>query len=611
MEQAYLYIKRLLIFTICILVYHFTPDIIPLYVLIPILVLAFSLLHSRIAKEKPPHLFDYSRTESFFKKGGLRDLLRIFVTLFGIIYDIIIWALWSVYLVFLLFTDLLDLIRILSFRIIEGILWLLKQYLPFILLLFRLIRHYLARWPWWLYQIAYYNIRYAFNRNSLKIALVGTLIASIEIVSIVYLDLVVVKIPGIIFLGIIISLLPLSWSFGEIAAIRIHKLENESYAEVRKKFQNGAETVRGILFYITLFIVFVLIQTGLNLLGWIPGSGIHIAGFVFNINTLLSLFMIFIALLILMGVVILPSYRLSTSFVETKLSDSVRLLRTIFQRLLQYLFIWIPAGFFSALVIALPLTVVALAGLASYQVKNFSVDLQINHLKTRQAVSDQPLEAYKISRRIDNLEYLKIFPRNLFQELQNREILLNELTLAEEDLRSEREEFLRMIENAQQAIEEQKLEIEKMRSVGSPDTLITQKIIHLRDLQKDLRLSEHEKETDLAKLAADIDLLRKRNRQIPFMLFFSGIWIILFGSLVIAFMISYLGHTFQQVFSFQKDDEKTEWTKIVEEIRSDDPRQPLLGGTLFFFTAGVIYLFAANYLTISDLVTLVKKLWFF
>lgn len=611
MEQAYSYIKRLLIFAICILVYHFTADKIPLYLLLPVLILAFSLLHSRITKENPPHRFNYPRAESFFHKGGLRDLLRIFVILYGVVYDTVIWAIWGVFLIFLLFTDLLDLLKNLGFWIIKAVLWCLKQYLPFLLFLFRLIRHYLVRWPWWLYQIAYYNIRYAFNRNSLKIALTGSFIATVIMVSIIYLNLVVTKIPGIMLLGGILSLLPLSWSFGEIAAIRIHKLENESYAEVRKRFQNGTETVRGILFYITLFIIFLLLQAGLNLLGWIPGSGVHIAGFVFNINTLLSLFMIFIALLILMGVLILPSYRLTTSFVETRLRDSMKLLRTIFQKLLQYLFIWIPAGFFSAIIIALPLMVVLLAGFASYQVKNFSVDLRINHLKTQQAASNKPLEAYNIGRSIDNLEYLRKFPRNLIQELENREILQNELILAEEDLRSEREELLRMTENSQRAIEKLKLEITNLRSASQPDTLITQKLIHLRDLQKELRLSENEQETNLAKLSADIDLLRKRNRQIPYLLFFSGIWIMLFGSLVLAFMVSYLGHTFEQVFSFQQDKKVTEWSNIVEEIHKEDPKQPLLSGTLFFLTGGIIFLFAANYLKISDLLALLKKLWIF
>ena len=95
MEQAYKYIKRLLAFIFCVFLFFLSAQYLTFFITIPILLLTFSVLHSRITSEKPPHLFAFYRTDNFFKKGGLRDLIRIFVTLFGFVYDVIIWTIWG------------------------------------------------------------------------------------------------------------------------------------------------------------------------------------------------------------------------------------------------------------------------------------------------------------------------------------------------------------------------------------------------------------------------------------------------------------------------------------------------------------------------------------
>lgn len=228
MDQAYQYIKRLLVFGMCIFLFLITVRFVPFYISIPVLLLAFSLLHSRITGERPPHLFAFYRTDTYFKKGGLRDLIRIFVTLFGFIYDAIIWTVWGIYLVFLLFIDLLDLLKTIFYWIIHAILWFLRQFVPFIVLLYNLFIHYLVRWPWWLYQTAYFNIRYAFNKNLYRVALSGTILAVLIIFVFYYLETILIKIPGITYIGAIISLLPITWSFGEIAAIRVTSLRRRN-----------------------------------------------------------------------------------------------------------------------------------------------------------------------------------------------------------------------------------------------------------------------------------------------------------------------------------------------------------------------------------------------
>jgi hypothetical protein len=608
MEQAYQYIKRLLVFGICIFLYLITARIVPLYVSVPVLLLTFSLLHSRITGEKPPHLFAFYRTDTYFKKGGLRDLIRIFVTLFGFIYDAVIWTFWGIYLVFLLFIDLIDLLKTIFYWIIHALLWFLRQYVPFFVLLYRLFIHYLIHWPWWLYQTAYYNIRYAFNKNSYRVAFSGTILVSLIIFIFYYLETVLIKIPGITYIGMIISLLPLTWSFGEIAAMRVNKLESEKYTAVRLKFQNGIEAVRSILFYITLFVVLLLAQLGLNLLGWISVTGITIAGFVFNINTLISLLLIFISVLIVFGVVIIPSYRLYSSFSEIRLADTVYLLKTTGRKVLQYIAITVPVSFFSLLITVIPFVIVFLAGIITYNIKNFTTDLRIENLKTQQASSDNPVAAYSIGKKIEHLEYLKKFPLDLTQNFLHRETLATELIFAREDFKSDNEEALRQIEEYKKNISQVQTDLKEITDLDPADPAAEDMKSELASLQEHLKSYESTKQTELAKLAADINFLQQRIRQILLMILFGGLWLVIFGSMVAAFIISYLGNVYHQLFIFRNDGTPAEWKNIVSDIRKKDHRQPLLGGTLFFITTILVFLIIKGFVSFDGLIRLMLSL---
>ncbi|MGD2035680.1 MAG: hypothetical protein PVF73_11520, partial [Bacteroidales bacterium] len=195
------YIKRLMAFLVCIVAFFLLIDFLPVFISIPLLSIAFSLLHFRITQEKPPYLFDYSLTGNYVKKGGLRGLLIIPVNLFGFIYDVIVWTLWGIYLVFIFFIDLLYLLKIIFFWLAHALIWILRQYVPFIVFIYKITIYYLIRWPWWIYQLAYNNIRFAFNTNSYRIALPGTLFAGFIIFLFYFLEIMIEDIPGLIFIG--------------------------------------------------------------------------------------------------------------------------------------------------------------------------------------------------------------------------------------------------------------------------------------------------------------------------------------------------------------------------------------------------------------------------
>ncbi|MBN1950552.1 MAG: hypothetical protein JW801_05070 [Bacteroidales bacterium] len=600
MEQAHQYIQRLLAFALCLVAYFLSADLIQAYLSVPVLVLAFSLLNSRITGDKPPHLFAYYRTDEYFKRGGLRDLIRILVTFLGFVYDVGIWTVWGVYLIFLLFTDLIFFLKTIFFWLIHALIWFLRQYVPFLLFLYRIFLHYLVRWPWWLYQTAYNNIRFAFHKNSLRIAFRGSFLALLTVFIFYYLELLVTDIPGITIIGLILSLLPLSWSFGELASLRAKKREDEPFSDVRKNFQNGIETVRSMIFYVTLFVVLLLIQLGLNLTGWIPNSGVPVAGILFNLNTLISLLLFILCLLIVAGVILIPSFRIYNPFNETRMSDSGLLLTFIFRKFLQYLVVSIPNMIFSGLIIIIPVLVVMLAGGFTYKLKNFTADIRIEQLKTAQESSKDKIKVYELGKKIDHLESLKSFPRGVSQELMHREILKTELQYNEEDLKIAKKELLEFNTGTETSLEFLKSEIEQRRMQDSLDTEIPELQLDLRNLQASIKATQSSKETEIARLEADVDFLRMRVHQIPMMFLFGGLWLVLFGSIILSFILSYLGHVYHQVFIFRNDDSPSEWTTQARSIREQDTKQPLLGGTLFFLTLLIIYLLWSEWTILSD-----------
>jgi hypothetical protein len=418
----------------------------------------------------------------------------------------------------------------------------------------------------------------------------------------------VIEIPGISFIGIIIALLPLTWSFGEIANIRVQKLESEPFRNVKSKYQNGIESVRSILFYITLFVVLILAQLGMNLLGWIPQSGIPISGFVFNINTLITLILLFICILIFMGVIIIPSYRLYTPFSELKLSHTVHLLKTIAGKFLQYFIVEVPKFVFSVAVIFIPVLVLLFVSFMTYNLKKSVTDIKINKLKTEQAMTADPGIAYSIGKHVEHLEYLKQFPMFLPQELNLRKTLDTELNLAHEDIKTMQEELLRYSEEYKKRTSELEQEIEDAKKLTYNNKI---EVLNARkdEMMEQFKTYETKKQLEINKLETDIEYLGVRIRQFPLLLFFGGIWLAIFGGMILTFLVAYSGNVYYQVFVFRNDDLPSEWSRVINQIRSKDAKQPLLGATLFIITAFLIYVVLMRTELLVTLINSIKSLF--
>jgi hypothetical protein len=598
MEKANIYIKKILFIGICIITGFFLNIYFSLYYIIPVLLLAFSLADFKITGRKPEYLFNFKRTEEYFKKGGLRDLIRILVSLMAFIYDTLVWIIWGIYLIFELLTEFLFLLRNIFFWIVYGLIWFLKIFVPPFVILFKLIIHYLFKWIWWIYHISFKNIVVSLRKEYYFIAAKG-IILSVFTVFVFYFIGILVEINGLIYIGIILALLPLTWVFGEISLTISKSHQDRDNISALNNYNNGLESVRSILFYITIIVVLFIIQVLLNFLGWIPESGLSLLGVSLNLNTFITLILIFLAIITVFGVVIIPTHRLFNIFKEVSVKDSVSLLQIIFRKGLQYILLLIPSSFFSALLMIIPLIVLFIALRFTLYIKDEVIDARIGALENAKIEASNETEDYIIQKRIDNLRFYKDFPLNIFSEINNRSNIDYKIRNKKEEL-SDEEAELKLIEN-ETAVEIERIDAqinnELLRDPNSTllPELGNQKII----LERNLAEIKSVRVAGMNRLLIDINDLENYKFQLFIAFFFTGVWISIFGGLVLAFVFSYLANTFYEMYLFRNDTAPSYWRQIFMEEKEKDSKQPLLGFTLLIlFILLFYYLFI--YIGISN-----------
>ncbi len=598
MEKAHIYIKKILFIGICIITGYFLNIYFSLYYIVPVLLLAFSLADFKITGRKPQYLFDFKRTEEYFKRGGLRDLIRIVVSMLAFAYDTLVWVIWGIYLIFELLTEFLFLLRDIFFWIIYGIIWFLKLFIPPFVILFKLIIHYLIKWNWWIYQISFRNITASLKKEYYFISAKG-MVLSLFTVFIFYFIGLVVEINGLIYIGVILSLLPVTWIFGEISLTVSKGHQDTNNISALNNYNNGLESVRSILFYITVIIVLFILQVLLNLLGWIPDSGLSLLGITLNLNTFITLILFFLVIITIFGVLIIPTHRLFNIFKEVSVRDSVSFLGIIFRKGIQYMLLLIPSSFFSALLIIIPVIILFAVLRFTLFIKDEVIETRIGALNNAKIEAKNEIEEYIIQKRIDNLRFYKNYPINIFSEINNRSNIDYEIRNKKEELADEEAE-LKLIEN------ETIVEIEKiddqinnqlLRDAASSmvSDLRNQKLI----LEKNLAEIKSEREAGINKHIIDINDLENYKLQLLIAFFLTGVWISVFGGFVLAFVFAYLANALYEIYLFRNDSSPSYWRLIFMEEKEKDNKQPLIGFTLLVLLILLLY-YLFIYINIPD-----------
>lgn len=580
MEKAYLFLRKLVALGLNLLIFFLVKDIVSVFISIPVLLLVFAFIVSRISTERPKELFNYKHSENYFAKGGLRDLLRIPQILFGFTHDLVVWEIWGLYQIFLLFTEIVYFLKQIVFWIIHAFIWVLKHFFPFWKIVYKMFLLYVVKWVWWIYRYSFTSLKKAYNWNMLKVSIIGSFLA-LFIFHLFYFLEITLDIFGLKYIGVVLALLPATWVFGEIASIRGQKLMFVPFHEVRLKMRNGLESVRGLLFFITFFVVILIAQAGLALLGWISGSGIALLGFSLNISFLFNIVLLLLAIIIFFGSFVLPTYRLYNEFSETSFVNVYKLFIHIVKRSLQYLVGFIPSSFFAAIAILPSALLVGLAFYFTMQVKDNIASIKISKLQTEQALATTQLENYKLVKQIDNLESVTLFPKQYFQDINHKELIKKELDLYKKQkdqqnlqLASFQDETNKLVANLNTAIKD-----ETSKSVINQTRL--EEYQQALDLtQKKYAKYEATAQNEIALLEVDIDYTHKRLKQLPLLFYLSGLLTVVVFTLVLAFALSYFGNFFYRAFLFRNDGTPSEWKGFIHAEKEISKNQPLLSTTL-------------------------------
>jgi hypothetical protein len=397
-----------------------------------------------------------------------------------------------------------------------------------------------------------------------------------------YFVAILLEIRGLAIIGIILSLLPISWIFGEISSVRGQKLLNSPFSDVKLKFRNGIETVRGVLFFLTFFMVLLLAQVGLNLLGWVPKSGIILLGLAININLLINIVLVFLIILIAFGTFVLPTYRLYNDFSETSIKDVAGLTGYIGKRILQYVSGFIPAVFFSILSIIPVSLLIFIALFSTIRVKDNIVSVKTDKLLTKQQNATDAVEEYRIGQQISELKYILNFPEELLQDIEHRPLLKTEIEGKTKKFSEKKAELTTSRENISKQLNtlNKKIEDEGLKTPAVNQTRIDELKDSVNQYNNYLKFSEKNLNLEIQKLSIDVEFARRKFSQLPFIFYLSGLFFAFCSSFVVMFILGYFGNYFYNAFVFQKDNRPAKWKEFIDNEKTLSSRQPLLSATL-------------------------------
>lgn len=596
MTQAYIYLRKLVTLAIASAIFILSERFgLSFYISIPVLILAFSVIVSKITGSSPKELFNFQRSEIFFNKGGLRDLIRIPVVLFAFLQDVVVWFIWGLYQIFTIFTDTIFFIKELVFWVLHALIWFLKLLLPFWRVVYKLFIHYLVKWPWWIYRYSFRAIKKTYNWNVLKTSLIGTFFTLLVFHFFYFFD-ITFEVRGLMYIGILMAFLPLSWIFGEISALRGQNLLFSQFRDIRKQFRNGIETVRGILFLITIFVVLLLAEAGLDWLGWIPKAGIIILGFTLNISFLINATLILLAFTIVFGTLVLPTYRLYNEYSEISFKNNYRLFTQIIRRGFQYISGFVPASFFATVSSIPAIIFVGIVLFLTIQFKNSLFDIKIDKLTNAQNITNEQVEEYRYRKEISHLKEIQQLPNQIRFERGYRSYVRDEWKAYENKLQELKLEHQTYRSETNQTLEGYRTAINEENGKA----VINQ--TRVNELEEKYQNLSNRQKSDIKALdisinntEIDIEYAKRRYVQLPVVFFLSGLILVVVLTLVFTFFFAYLGNFLYKTYLFRNDSTPAQWKVIIDNERTIDKKQPLLSTTLNIVVLVVITYIIARF----------------
>ena len=279
MNETSVYIRKVIALIIITILTILSCKYINWKYLLPLSLLTLSFINIKITGITPAHLFiQNSEKKTDNVNQNISYLNKWFINFVGFIYNIIILIFNGLYILFNIYIDILQLINRIIIHIFYFIIWILKLYIPPLIFIYKNIIHYLLKWPWWIYKLTFNNINTSINRNFYYFSFYGAFLF-LFIISLFYGIGIILNIPSLIIPGIIFSLLPLAWTFGNIAFLRHNNLTGAEIKFGNLPRQAGISAIKTILFFLLLSLIIIVTEVVLNLLGWIPDVGISLLEF--------------------------------------------------------------------------------------------------------------------------------------------------------------------------------------------------------------------------------------------------------------------------------------------------------------------------------------------
>jgi hypothetical protein len=595
MDKASVYIKNLIALAISFLITAWLGRETHSILVIPFGFLVLSFLYFKITGKKPDLLYGIPASDKFINnKGGFWLLFKWILTFFGLIYDIVIWTITGIYVLFQIFIDILLLIKSIIFWIIHAILWFLKLFVPPIVFVYKMFLHYFIHWIWWIYKLTFRNIAYSVNKNFYFTALYGAVL-SIFLVLLFYGVGILVGIPQIVFVGCVFAILPVVWSYGEISAIRHEQRLNSSFSDVKARFSSGFDAVKAVLFYLVILLFGLLAEIVLNMMGWIPNVGFSLLGISWNINSIISLLLIFIFVILIFAEMMIPPHVVHHKDYENDSDNIFKLLGVIGSKFLKYILSLIPASFFSFVIVLIPAMVVGLSVLLSLNVKENVLDARLIGLKSK-IYTLEGVEKFKAELRADRLVYYKNYPMNYLDDYNIIKSRIEDKNSLKDNISSAKFEFGQVEKMYNEDITSLENEINSLEGISTEEALRRKSAAEssLKNKKADFSSWKVDRELDIAKMELKLRDEKGMIAQLPIVYLFTIIWLSLFGGLILAVIMAYMGNVYYELYGFKEDERPTYFRQVSSELNNKDKNQPLLGFTLFVLIGFVIWLVLSN-----------------
>jgi len=400
-------------------------------------------------------------------------------------------------------------------------------------------------------------------------------------------------IPEIIMIGAVFAVLPLVWSYGEISALRLRNEEESEYSAIRNKFGSGFDAVKAVLSYFIILLVLVVTEVLFNLLGWIPQIGFSFMGLALNINTLASLLLLFVFVILIFSKLIMPAHVVFNRDFSASLIGSINFLGVIGRRFLRYLVSFVPNLFFGSLVLIIPALLVFLSVVISLNLKNSLLDSRIEILSQRESVLTGN-EKYKCRKDLERVRFYKSFPENVLSEFKDMKTLRRDVRNLELNIEQGEKEISTLSDGFAEGIDSLNRKIENIKNQPMADSSSAYNIINLQELKKSRLESfarwKADADEGIIKMKTDLSDKNGMLIQLPLVFILTIIWASLFAGIIMTFLISYLGNVFFELYNLKEDGKPIYLNEVATEMKVKDRNQPLLGFTLIIIL-GVILSF--------------------